>query len=133
MIRKRLELNSRTGNTIENSLNHNNSTINTSSSHMYNRHTFRPSNTNNSNLNSSRDILSTTAPHSIYRNYQNSQNSQTISVNEASSTSFHRRHLNNNNIFISVYKNKKNLNKKISRNSRRTKKGRNHKRRKRKG
>ena len=114
MIRKRLELNSRTGNTIENSLNHNNSTINTSSSHMYNRHTFRPSNTNNSNLNSSRDILSTTAPHSIYRNYQNSQNSQTISVNEASSTSFHRRHLNNNNIFISVYKNKKNLNKKLA-------------------
>jgi hypothetical protein len=108
MIRKRLELNSRIGNTIEN-----NSTINTSSSHMYNRHTFRPSNTNNSNLNSSRDILSTTAPHSIYRNYQNSQNSQTISVNEASSTSFHRRHLNNNNIFISVYKNKKNLNKKL--------------------
>ena len=114
MIRKRLELNSRTGNTIENSLNHNNSTINTSSSHMYNRHTFRPSNTNNSNLNSSRDILSTTAPHSIYRNYQNSQNSQTISVNEASLTSFHRRHLNNNNIFISVYKNKKNLNKKLA-------------------
>jgi len=49
----------------------------------------------------------------MFQNYHNSQNSQTISVNENTSTSFRRRHLNNN-IFISVYKNKKNLNKKLS-------------------
>ena len=104
LIRKRLELNSRTGNTIENSPNHNNSTINTTSSHIYNRHTSR---INTSNLNTSRDSLSNTLSQSIFRN---SQNSQTISVNENTSTSFRRRHLNNN-IFISVYKNKKNLNK----------------------
>ena len=107
LIRKRLELNSRTGNTIENSPNHNNSTINTTSSHIYNRHTSR---INTSNLNTSRDSLSNTLSQSIFRN---SQNSQTISVNENTSTSFRRRHLNNN-IFISVYKNKKNLNKKLS-------------------
>ena len=110
LIRKRLELNSRTGNTIENSPNHNNSTINTTSSHIYNRHTSR---INTSNLNTSRDSLSNTLSQSMFRNFQNSQNSQTISVNENTSTSFRRRHLNNN-IFISVYKNKKNLNKKLS-------------------
>ena len=111
LIRKRLALNSRIGNTIENSPNHNNnSTINTTSSHIYNRHTSRVS---SSNINSSRDSLSNTFSQSMFRNYQNSQNSQTISVNDTSSSSFRRRHLNNN-IFISVYKNKKNLNKKLS-------------------
>ena len=110
LIRKRLQLNSSTGNTIENSPNHNNSTINTTSSHIYNRYTSR---INTSNLNTSRDSLSNTLPQSMFQNFQNSQNSQTISVNENTSTSFRRRHLNNN-IFISVYKNKKNLNKKLS-------------------
>ena len=110
LIRKRLQLNSSTGNTIENSPNHNNSTINTTSSHIYNRYTSR---INTSNLNTSRDSLSNTLPQSMFQNFQNSQNSQTISVNENTSTSFRRRHLNNY-IFISVYKNKKNLNKKLS-------------------
>ena len=110
LIRKRLQLNSSTGNTIENSPNHNNSTINTTSSHIYNRYTSR---INTSNLNTSRDSLSNTLSQSMFQNYHNSQNSQTISVNENTSTSFRRRHLNNN-IFISVYKNKKNLNKKLS-------------------
>ena len=110
LIRKRLQLNSSTGNTIENSPNHNNSTINTTSSHIYNRYTSR---INTSNLNTSRDSLSNTLSQSMFQNFHNSQNSQTISVNENTSTSFRRRHLNNN-IFISVYKNKKNLNKKLS-------------------
>ena len=110
LIRKRLQLNSSTGNTIENSPNHNNSTINTTSSHIYNRYTSR---INTSNLNTSRDSLSNTLSQSMFQNYHNSQNSQTISVNENTSTSFRRRHLNNN-IFISVYKNKKNLNNKLS-------------------
>ena len=110
LIRKRLQLNSSTGNTIENSPNHNNSTINTTSSHTHNRYTSR---INTSNLNTSRDSLSNTLSQSMFQNYHNSQNSQTISVNENTSTSFRRRHLNNN-IFISVYKNKKNLNKKLS-------------------
>ena len=111
-IRRRLELNLRQGTSVENNNNsHQNTNINsnsnnntnTSSSLIYNNHTFRAS---FGNSNTSREM---------YNNTQtNFRNSQTISVNEVSSTTskYRRRHLNNN-IFISVYKNKKDLKQKL--------------------
>ena len=105
-IRRRLELNMRHGTSVENNNNsHQNTNINsnsnnntnTSSSLIYNNHTFRAS---FGNSNTSREMHNNTQT--------NIRNSQTISVNEVSSTTskYRRRHLNNN-IFISVYKNKK--------------------------
>ena len=104
-IRRRLELNSRTGNPVENSNNNNyrqnqnsNNSI-TSPILIYNRHNSRQSSVN---LNSS------------YTNPQSQfHNSQTISINNDLSTSYRRRRLNRN-IFISVHKNKKSLSKKLS-------------------
>ena len=109
VIRRRLELHSRTGDSVEdnNSINYhqntnsnNNLNSNTNTSITYDSRTFRQSSNNlNSNI----------IPRTLFQNPQNSQN---ISVNEDLSTSYRRRHLNKN-IFISVYKNKKNLSKKL--------------------
>jgi len=107
VIRRRLEMHSRTGNSVENSNNnnyhHNNNSNNSTTSPIlvYNRHSSRQSSVN---LNSSY-----TNPQS---QFHSSQNSQTISINNDASTSYRRRHLNRN-IFISVYKNKKSVGKKL--------------------
>ena len=104
LIRRRLELNSRTRNTLENNVSQSsncNSNINISSTQIYNNQTFRQS---VSNLNSSVDFF---------------HRSRGSGDGENSSTRYRRRNLNRNNknnknILVSVYTNKKNLGKKLT-------------------
>jgi len=104
LIRRRLELNSRTRNTLENNISQNsnhNSNINISASQNYNNQTLRQS---VSNLNSTIDYFTP---------------SRGSGGGDNSSTRYRRRNLinnnkNNKNIFISVYTSKKNLGKKLA-------------------
>ena len=106
-IRKRLELNSRYGTTAENkNINTNNPQNSNNTTLKYNNHSFR---TSFGNLNSSREINNV---HNISQT--NLHNNQNMTISEVSSTSYRRRHFNrNNNMYISVYKNRKNLSKKL--------------------
>lgn len=104
LIRRRLELNSHSRNTLENNISQNsnhNSNINISASQNYNNQTLRQS---VSNLNSTIDYFTP---------------SRGSGGGDNSSTQYRRRNLiknnkNNKNIFISVYSSKKNLGKKLS-------------------
>ena len=105
-IRRRLESHSNLGTSLQNN-NYQNSNINpntnintnTSSSQIGHNHSFR---TGSINLNSS-----------VNNNSQNHfRNFQTISVNDGSLTSYRKRNINNN-MFISVYKDKKDFSKKL--------------------
>ena len=104
LIRRRLELNSHSRNTLENNISQNsnhNSNINISASQNYNNQTLRQS---VSNLNSTIDYFTP---------------SLGSGGGDNSSTRYRRRNLiknnkNNKNIFISVYTSKKNLGKKLA-------------------
>ena len=107
-IRRRLESHSNLGTSLQNN-NYQNSNINpntntninpnTSTSQIGHNHSFR---TSSINLNSSVNNNSQTH----FRNFQ------TISVNDGSLTSYRKRNINNN-MFISVYKDKKDFSKKL--------------------